>query len=68
MQDNKKLPKNLAESVKGQVKPNEMTRLGDNATKSSNEKVVAADERPASFGSQSQENTPLSLEEVSSVD
>ncbi|PUZ71164.1 hypothetical protein GQ55_2G292500 [Panicum hallii var. hallii] len=57
------LQKNLAESVKGQVKPDEMTSLGGKATKSNNEKVVAADERPASFGSQSQESIPQSLEE-----
>jgi len=68
LQDNKKLPKNLAESVKNQVKPNETTSLGEKATKISNEKVVAANERPASFGSQSQENIPQNLEEVCSVD
>lgn len=54
----------MAESVKGQVKPDDMTSIGDKATKSNNEKVVVADERPASFGSQSQENIPNSLEEV----
>jgi 3-deoxy-D-manno-octulosonic acid (KDO) 8-phosphate synthase len=64
LQDNKELQKNLAESVKGQVKPDDMTSIGDKATKSNNEKVVVADERPASFGSQSQENIPNSLEEV----
>ncbi|KAK8460008.1 hypothetical protein SEVIR_2G253400v4 [Setaria viridis] len=61
--DNKELQKNLAESVKGQVKPDDMASLGDKATKGNNEKVVVADERPGSFGSQSQENIPKSLEE-----
>ncbi|CAN6204776.1 unnamed protein product [Urochloa humidicola] len=61
--DNKELQKNLAKSVKGQVKPDEMTSLGDKANKSNNEKVGVADERPASFGSQSQENIPKSIEE-----
>ncbi|CAL5073792.1 unnamed protein product [Urochloa decumbens] len=63
LQDNKELQKNLAKSVKGQVKPDEMTSLRDMATQNNNEKVGVADERPASFGSQSQENIPDSLEE-----
>ncbi|CAL5081929.1 unnamed protein product [Urochloa decumbens] len=63
LQDNKELQKNLAKSVKGQVKPDEMTSLRDMATKNNNEKVGVADERPASFGSQSQENIPKSHEE-----
>ncbi|CAN6224813.1 unnamed protein product [Urochloa humidicola] len=61
--DNKELQKNLAKSVKGQVKPDEMTNLRDMATIINNEMVGVADERPASFGSQSLENIPKSLEE-----
>ncbi|CAN6196322.1 unnamed protein product [Urochloa humidicola] len=63
LQDNKELQKNLAKSVKGQVKPDEMTSLRDMAIKINNEMVGVADERPASFGSQSQENIPKNLEE-----
>lgn len=57
----------MAEAVKGQVKHDEMTSLGDKATKSNSVKVAVADETPTVFGSQSQENIPISLEEVRSV-
>ncbi|XP_062199503.1 uncharacterized protein LOC133901961 isoform X2 [Phragmites australis] len=61
--DIKQLQKNLAEAMKSQVKPDEMTGLGYKATKSNNEKVVVVDDRPSSFGSHAKENIPNSLEE-----
>ncbi|KAL5201060.1 hypothetical protein ABZP36_035414 [Zizania latifolia] len=64
--DNKEMRNNLTEAVKVQVKPDDETTepvLAYKATKSNNEKGVAVNERPVSFGSQAMTNIPNSLEE-----
>ncbi|KAL6844688.1 hypothetical protein ACP4OV_025347 [Aristida adscensionis] len=61
--DNKELRKNLAEAVKGQVKPFETADLGNKAVQSNNDKVMIVDERPANSGSLVKENIPNNPEE-----
>ncbi|WVZ65306.1 hypothetical protein U9M48_014694 [Paspalum notatum var. saurae] len=61
--DNKELQKNMAETVKGQVNPNDMTGYGDKVTNGNNDDVGIADKRPAIFGSHSLENVPNSIED-----
>ncbi|KAJ1290087.1 hypothetical protein BS78_02G215700 [Paspalum vaginatum] len=61
--DNKELQKNMAETAKDQVNPDEMTGHGDKVTSGNNDDVVVADKRPAIFRSHSLENAPDSIEE-----
>jgi hypothetical protein len=58
--------KNLVDVGKNQAKLEETTEpaLRYKGSKSTDEKGVALDERPASFGSDAKENIPNCLEEV----